>query len=307
MAPMRDESANVDEFFSRMVPVLEGLGMAYEIICINDGSNDDTLEKLLAIRNKNPAVKVVSLSRNFGKDVALSAGLDYSSGAAVIPIDCDLQDPPELIVPMVAKWREGYDVVFATRRSRMGESWVKRTTASLFYRFMERMTDVPIPRDTGDFRLLDRRVVEVLVRLPERSRFMKGLFAWVGFKQTSVFYERDQRHAGLTKWSYWNLWNFAIDGITSFSSLPLKLGSYLGLIISAGAFLYALFIAILKIGKGIDLPGYPSLLVVVLFLGGVQLITLGVIGEYLGRVYNEVKGRPLYLVKDLYGFDENSK
>lgn len=261
---------------------------------------------LLKVREHNPQVKIISLSRNFGKDVALSAGIDHARGAAVIPIDCDLQDPPELIEQMVAKWREGYDVVCCTRRARTGDNWLKSTSAKLFYRFFDRVTEIPIPRDTGDFRLLDRRVVDVLVRLPERSRFMKGLFAWLGFKQTALFYDRESRYAGSTKWNYWRLWNFAIEGITSFSSLPLKIWSYVGLLISLLAFLYALFLAILKLTRGIDVPGYASLMVVVLFFGGLQLITLGIIGEYLGRVYNEVKGRPLYVVRDAYGFDKGS-
>jgi polyisoprenyl-phosphate glycosyltransferase len=206
---------------------------------------------------------------------------------------------------MVAKWREGYDIVYATRSERLGESPVKRLTAALFYRLFERVSETPIPRDTGDFRLLDRRVVEVLSRLPERSRFMKGLFSWVGFKQTPILYKREPRGAGTSKWSYWRLWNFAIDGITSFSSIPLKIWSYVGLVISLFSFLYAAFLAALKMIKGIDVPGYTSLMVVVLFFGGIQLISLGVIGEYLGRVYNEVKGRPLYLVRDSYGFEDS--
>ncbi|HVA76892.1 MAG TPA: glycosyltransferase family 2 protein [Candidatus Binataceae bacterium] len=307
VVPMRNESANLEELFARLLRVLERIGASFEVICVNDGSTDDTLAGLLAMRERNPAVKIVSLSRNFGKDVALSAGLDYARGSAVVLLDSDLQDPPELIEPMIEKWREGYDVVYATRADREGETLAKRLTAYLFYRIFDRVTDVPIPRDTGDFRVLDRRVVEVLARLPERSRFMKGLFAWVGFKQTAIVYQREPRHAGHTNWNYWRLWNFAIDAVTSFSSVPLKIWSYLGLVISIFAFLYALFLTILKLGKGIDVPGYTSLMVVVLFFGGVQLITLGVIGEYLSRVYNEVKGRPLYLVRDLWGFDDRSR
>jgi glycosyltransferase involved in cell wall biosynthesis len=209
-----------------------------------------------------------------------------------------------MIEAMVAKWREGYDIVYATRRRRAGESFLKRTTAKYFYRVFDRITDIPIPHDTGDFRLLDRRVVNALLRLPERTRFMKGLFAWVGFKHTALLFDREPRHAGETKWNYWRLWNFALDAVTSFSSLPLKIWSYLGLVISVFAFLFALFLASLKIIRGIDLPGYASLMVAVLFFGGVQLITLGIIGEYLARIYNEVKGRPLYLVRDAWGFDE---
>ncbi len=305
VVPVHNEAAVLDRFFTRLMPVLDGLGTSYEIICVNDGSTDDSLVLLLKYRERLPAMRILSLSRNFGKDIALSAGLDRARGAAVIPIDCDLQDPPELIGQMIAKWREGYDVVYAMRRLRKGETWLKRTTAKLFYQVYNRITDVPIPRDTGDFRLLDRRVVDALGRLPERTRFMKGLFAWVGFRQTALDYERDGRYAGSTKWSYWKLWNFALDAITSFSSLPLKVWSYLGLFISLLAFLYAVFLAVFKLTRGIDVPGYASLMVVVLFFGGVQLITLGIVGEYLARIYSEVKGRPLYLVRDSYGFDDD--
>jgi polyisoprenyl-phosphate glycosyltransferase len=301
--PLHNESANLDKLFARLLPVLDRLDLSYEIVCVDDGSTDTSVAQILQLRERASAIKVVSLSRNFGKDVALSAGFDYVCGAAVVPIDADLQDPPELIEDMVAKWREGFDVVYATRRRRDGESLTKRTTAKYFYRIFDRITDIPIPHDTGDFRLLDRRVVDVLVRLPERTRFMKGLFAWVGFKQTAVLYDREPRHAGVTKWNYWRLWNFAIDAVTSFSSLPLKIWSYLGLIVSVCAFLFALFLAGLKIIRGIDLPGYASLMVAVLFFGGVQLITLGIMGEYMARMYNEVKGRPLYLVRDVWGFE----
>jgi glycosyltransferase involved in cell wall biosynthesis len=302
VVPIHNESSSLDHFFARLLPVLESLGCASEIICVDDGSNDDTLERLLAIRERLPNLKVLSLSRNFGKDVALSAGLEHVMGAAVVPIDADLQDPPELIERMVAKWREGFDVVYATRLRREGESILRRLSARYFYRVFDRITDVPIPPDTGDFRLLDRRVVDVLVRLPERTRFMKGLFAWVGFRQTALNYDRPERHAGSTKWSYWRLWNFALDAITSFSSVPLKVWSYVGVVVSIFAFMYALFLAGLTIIRGVVVPGYASIMVAVLFLGGVQLITLGIIGEYLARVYNEVKGRPLYLVRGRWGF-----
>ena len=307
LVPVHNEAAGIDEFFARLMPVLTSLGISYEIICVDDGSTDKSLERLLQFRERIPVLKVISLSRNFGKDIALSAGFEHASGAGVIPIDSDLQDPPELIAEMVAKWRQGYDIVYATRRRREGESFLKRATARYFYRVFDRITDIPIPHDTGDFRLLDRRVVDVLVRLPERTRFMKGLFAWVGFKQTAVMFDREQRHTGASKWSYWRLWNFALDAITSFSSLPLKIWSYLGLVISLCAFLYALFLAGLKIIRGIDVPGYASIMVAVLFFGGVQLITLGIMGEYLARMYNEVKGRPLYLVRDRWGFNGDAQ
>ena len=302
VVPIHNESSGLEQFFNRVLPLLERLGCASEIICVDDGSTDNSLERLLAIRERAPNLKVLSLSRNFGKDVALSAGFEHVNGAAVVPLDADLQDPPELIEQMVAKWREGFDVVYATRLRRDGESILRRLSARYFYRVFDRITDVPIPPDTGDFRLLDRRVVDILVRLPERTRFMKGLFAWIGFRQTALNYNRPERQTGRTKWSYWRLWNFALDAITSFSSVPLKVWSYVGVAVSIFAFLYALFLAGLTIIRGVVVPGYASIMVVVLFLGGVQLITLGIIGEYLARVYNEVKGRPLYLVRGRWGF-----
>lgn len=304
--PLYNEEPNIDFLFERLLSVLAPLKMTYEIVCINDGSKDNTLKCLVEHHHRNPAIKVVNLSRNFGKEVALTAGIDYATGAAVVPIDADLQDPPELIAELVSKWREGYDVVYATRRTRQGESWLKRLTANAFYRTIGRMSHVPIPRDTGDFRLLNRRVVDALKQMPERTRFMKGLFAWVGFQQTSILYDRPERYKGVTKWNYWRLWNFAIDGITSFSFVPLKVWGYVGLILSLLSFLYATFLVIRTLILGIDVPGYTSLMVVVLFMGGIQLLTLGIIGEYLGRIYEEVKGRPLYLVRDCYGFDKDS-
>jgi glycosyltransferase involved in cell wall biosynthesis len=303
IVPLHNEEPNVDYLFEQLTTVLQGLHLSYEIICVDDGSTDNTLKCLIEQRTHNTAIKILSLSRNFGKEIALSAGIDYATGNAIIPFDADLQDPPELIESLIAKWREGYDVVHATRRSRQGEAWFKRFTASTFYQVIGRVSTVPIPRDTGDFRLLDRRVVEVLKQMPERTRFMKGLFAWVGFKNTAIFYDRAERYRGRTKWNYWRLWNLAVDGITSFSSVPLKVWSYLGLVLSVFAFLYASFLIVRTLIWGVDVPGYASLMVVILFLGGVQLITLGIIGEYLGRVYEEVKRRPLYLVRDAYGFE----
>ena len=298
---MFNEAENLDYFFERVTRVLTKLGLSFEIVCVNDGSRDGTFAGLLAHREKNPAIKVVDLSRNFGKDIALTAGIDHAKGAAVIPIDSDLQDPPELIEEMVKKWREGFEVVYATRRSRQGESIFKRATASLFYKLFASVSDVKMPPNTGDFRLMDRKAVDALMRMPERNRFMKGLFAWVGFKQTAVMYDREKRHAGTTKWNYWKLWNFALDGITGFSSVPLRVWTYIGTFVSLCAFLYALFLIVLKIVYGNNVAGYPSLMVAVLFLGGIQLITLGVLGEYMARIYNEVKGRPLYLVRDKHG------
>jgi glycosyltransferase involved in cell wall biosynthesis len=305
VVPLYNEEKNIDYLFERLTSVLNQITSSYEIVCVNDGSRDNTLQCLIEHNGYNPSIKVVNLSRNFGKEIALTAGIEYATGAAVIPIDADLQDPPELIAELVAKWREGYDVVYATRRTRQGETWLKRFTANVFYQTIGKMSRVPIPRNTGDFRLLDRKVVEALKQMPERNRFMKGLFAWVGFKQTSILFDRQPRFQGKTNWNYWKLWNFALDGITSFSFLPLKMWSYVGLSISLMSLLYASFLIIRTLLFGIDVPGYASLMVTVLFLGGVQLITLGIIGEYLGRVYEEVKGRPLYFVRESYGFEAN--
>ncbi len=305
VVPLYNEEPNIDYLFERVESVLKRLNTSYEIVCVNDGSRDNTLKCLIEHHHRNPAIKVVNFSRNFGKEIALTAGIDYATGAAVIPIDADLQDPPELIEELVAKWREGYDVVNATRRSRAGETWLKRFTANAFYNTIGSMSRVPIPANTGDFRLLDRRVVDSLKQLPERTRFMKGLFAWVGYKQTTVMFDRQPRLKGATKWNYWRLWNFALDGIASFSFLPLKVWGYVGLTISSFSLLYAVYLVLRTLIYGIDVAGYPSLMVAVLFLGGIQLLTLGIIGEYLGRVYEEVKGRPLYLVRESYGFDRD--
>ncbi len=304
VAPMFNESECLSHFFERVEKALAPIGLSYEIVCVNDGSRDDTLALLRQNRTRNPAIKIVNLSRNFGKDVALSAGIDHARGDAVVPIDSDLQDPPELIADFVAKWREGFDVVYGTRRTRQGEGWFKRASANCFYHVIASMTAIEIPHNTGDFRLMDRRVVDAIGRLPERSRFMKGLFAWVGFRQTAVHYDRQPRHKGATKWNYWRLWNFAIDGITSFSSFPLKIWSYVGVSIACVAIVYALVRIVGHfLGFFNQQQGYDSTLVTILFLGGIQLISLGVIGEYLARIYIEVKGRPLYLVRDLDGFE----
>lgn len=306
VVPMYNEESNINYFFEKLESILQEITTNYEIICVNDGSRDNTIELLIQHNQRNYLIKVINLSRNFGKEIALTAGIDYASGDAVIPIDADLQDPPELIKDLISKWQEGYDVVYATRTSRQGESWVKRFTANSFYRVIGKMTHIPIPPNTGDFRLMDRRVVEALKQMPERTRFMKGLFAWVGFKQTAIIFERQPRFQGKTSWNYWKLWNFALDGILSFTLIPLKVWSYIGLVISLISLLYASFLVIRTIILGIDIPGYASIMVAVLFLGGIQLISLGIIGEYLGRIYEEVKQRPLYLVRDCYGFDNKS-
>lgn len=307
VVPVYNEAETLHSFFQRLEAVLTSLDVVYEVIFVNDGSTDATLAVLRELRKHCAALRIIDLSRNFGKEVALSAGLDYAEGAAVIPIDADLQDPPELIPELLAQWRAGYDVVYATRRARKGETWMKRGTAHVFYRLLSYMSDTQVPRDTGDFRLMDRRVVIALRDLPERTRFMKGLFAWVGFKQTAVYFERPPRQAGNSKISYLKLWNLALDGIISFSSFPLRVWSYIGLFFALSAMLYAAFIVLRTLIIGIELPGYASLMTVILFIGGVQLIGLGVIGEYLGRVYTEVKHRPLYLVRRTWGLSDRER
>ena len=307
VSPVYNEEKNIDYFFAKLLPILESLDLSYEVICINDGSTDGTIKRILEFHKINPRIKLINLSRNFGKDNALTAGLNYASGRAVVPIDSDLQDPPELIESLLSKWREGYDVVYGVREKRHGETIMKRLTASLFYKFINLFSETPIPRNTGDFRLMDRRVVKVLNQLPERTRFMKGLFAWVGFKQIGIPYDRQPRHLGKTKWNFWKLWNFALDGITLFSTSGLKVWSYVGLFISIFSFIYATFLIIRTLILGIDVPGYASIMVVILFLGGLQLVSLGILGEYLGRVYAEVKKRPLYIVSECVGFDKEIK
>lgn len=302
--PCKNEADNLEHLFERLRQTLDPLQLSYELVCVNDGSQDDTLEKLLAFHQQDPRIKVINLSRCFGKEIALTAGIDHTSGKAVIPIDADLQDPPELIPEMVKLWQQGYQVVYAVRRSRQGESWFKRFTANSFYHIIGQLSQVRIPHNTGDFRLLDRQVVEAIKQLRERTRFMKGIFAWVGYRQTAIFYDRAPRYRGKTQWNYWRLWNLAVEGITSFSSWPLRVWSYLGLGISLLALLYGLFLIIRTLLFGSDVPGYASLAVMMLFLGGIQLISLGIIGEYLGRVFEEVKGRPLYLVQGAFGFDD---
>ncbi|NEQ67213.1 MAG: glycosyltransferase family 2 protein [Symploca sp. SIO2D2] len=301
---MHNEEESMDAFFSRVESVMAAEGYHYEIVCINDGSRDRTLEGLIAHRRRNPAVKIVDFSRNFGKEAALTAGIDFSTGAAVIPIDADLQDPPELIPQLVEKWREGYHCVYATRADRTSDSYLKRKTAERFYRSFNAISEIAIPYNAGDFRLIDRKVVDTLKRMPERNRFMKGIFSWVGFKQTSIEYARPEREQGESAFGFWRLWNFALDGFTSFSTVPLRIWSYIGVFISGIAVVYAVFIISRTLMQGIDVPGYASLLVVTLILGGLQLFTLGVFGEYLGRVYLESKNRPLYLVNSTYGMSQ---
>lgn len=301
VVPMYNEADNVTAFYSRCLSVLDTVGVSWEIVCVDDGSRDNTLAALVALHDRDPRVKVIELARNFGKEIALTAGLDAALGQAVVPIDADLQDPPELIPEMLRLWRQGHDVVYATRTERLGESWLKQQTAAGFYKLMERLSDVQVPPNTGDFRLMGRPAVDALRGLRERNRFMKGIFAWVGFRQVQLPYRRDARHAGESKWNWWSLVRLAVEGITSFSSAPLQLATFMGLMVSGLAFAYAAHRVVITLLRGPDVPGYPSLLVVILFLGGVQLITLGIIGEYIGRIYQEVKQRPLYLVRRRHG------
>ena len=303
VVPVFNEEAALESFFDRVVPVLKRTTADYEIVCVNDGSSDDSLVKLAMAHAANPRIKIVDLSRNFGKEAALTAGLEYASGVAVIPLDADLQDPPELIPELVAKWREGYDMVVAVRRDRGSDSLAKRSSADLFYRVMQRLSDVPVPAHAGDFRLLDRRVLEALKLLPERTRFMKGLFAWVGFSQATITYTRPPRIAGSGKWHYWRLWNFALDGILSSTTLPLRIWTYVGLMAAVAALSYMLFIVLRTLIYGVDVPGYASLAAMLLFFSGMNMIGLGIMGEYLGRVFVEVKQRPQYLVRQTLGFD----
>ena len=298
VVPAYNEAAVLPEFLERAKAVLNGTGLSWEIIFADDGSHDATADIIRSQHDRDPRIGLISLSRNFGKEIAMTAGLDHSTGKAVIVIDADLQDPPELIPDMLALWGKGYDIVFARRTIREGETAFKRATAYLFYRVINLLVDRPIPADVGDFRLMSRRAVDAVLRTRERHRFMKGLFAWIGFRQTEILYERSPRAAGQTKWGYWRLWNFSIEGITSFSIGPLQFASYLGFLIAALAAMYGIIIIVRTILHGNPVPGYPSLLVIVLFLGGVQLLTLGIIGEYVGRIFNETKGRPLYLIAD---------
>ncbi len=297
VVPVYNEADGILAFHARLVGVMDALGESWEVIYVNDGSRDGSLGILEGLCRDDPGCGLVNLSRNFGKEIAMTAGLDHVRGAAVVIIDADLQDPPELIPELVARWREGWDMVYAQRRVREGESWLKRGTADAFYRMMQRVGRIRLPRNTGDFRLMSRRTVDALLQLREQHRFMKGLFAWVGFPSVAVPYDRAPRFAGRTSFNYWKLWNFALEGITSFTVMPLKVSTYLGLAVALVAAVFGAQLILRTLIYGNPVHGYPSLMTVVLFLGGVQLVTLGVIGEYLGRIFNETKQRPLYLIE----------
>ncbi len=299
--PCYNEEAVLPLLKERLLPVLKSITADFEVICINDGSTDMTWSLLLGLQAADPRFRLIDLARNFGKEIALSAGLAHASGDAVVPMDADLQDPPELIADFVRHWQAGADTVIGVRSDRTSDSLFKRVSANGFYRVMSRLSDVPITRNAGDFRLMDRQVVDALLQLPERTRFMKGLFAWVGHRQVLVEFSRAPRAAGSSKWPGWKLWNFALDGLFSFSTLPLRIWTYFGLSVAAAGMLYMAYIVLRTLLVGSDVPGYPSLLAILLFVSGLQLTSIGLLGEYLGRIFMEVKQRPLYLVRELRG------
>lgn len=309
LAPVFNEEPVLPELYSRVQSVMDDTPYTWELILVNDGSRDSSANVIQALHEQDPRVKGLSFSRNFGFQVAVTAGLDYARGQAVILTDADLQDPPEVFPTMIEKWREGYDVVYGIRTSREGETWFKLLTAKIFYRIIYRITEVEIPLDTGDFRLMDRRVVNAVRRMPERNRFLRGMVPWLGFRQTGIPYERRARFAGESKFSgVRQMLPFAIDAITSFSYLPLQLATYMGFGLAAMSLLAIVIVIALRLfGPSNPLLGQATTLVVVLFLGGVQLISLGIIGEYLGRIYDEVKGRPLYLIDEVWGFEEKKE
>ena len=304
VVPVHNEEAAIAPFLEAVrhnTDALADQGLVFEFIFVNDGSTDATLDNLVAAQALDPRIRVIDLSRNFDKEAAMTAGLDVCDADAAIPMDVDLQDPPYVIPLLIEKWRDGYEVVLAKRADRSSDGFMKKRTASMFYRVHNYLAAQKIPRDVGDFRLVDRQVIDALRALPERRRFMKGLFAWVGFNTATVEYVRDPRLTGQSKFSGWKLWNFALEGITSFSSAPLEIWTYVGATISLFSFLYGLVIVAKTLLFGIDVPGYASILVSVLFLGGIQLLGIGIVGQYLGRVYAEIKQRPIYIVRRTYG------
>ncbi len=311
VAPVFNEEALIEEFCRRCVAALEALGEPFELVLVNDGSRDRSPQLLRALHERDPRIKVLNFSRNFGHQLAITAGADYAQGKAVVVIDSDLQDPPEVIPQLIAKWREGYEVVYAVREEREGETWFKTATAAFFYRLIAKITSVELPVDAGDFRLMDRKVVDALGRIREHHRFMRGLSVWVGFNSTGMPYKRLARKAGATKYPLRKMLKFALDGITSFSYLPLQLATYMGFITAGLSLLFILVIFALRLGgqtaQDAAFYGQASTLAAVLFIGAVQLISLGIIGEYVGRIYDEVKGRPLYIVAEALGYPEEQR
>jgi polyisoprenyl-phosphate glycosyltransferase len=311
VAPVFNEEALVEEFCRRTVAALEPLGEPFEVVLVNDGSRDRSAQIMREIHRRDPRVKVLSFSRNFGHQLAITAGTDYAQGRAVVVIDSDLQDPPEVIPSLVAKWREGYEVVYAVREEREGETWFKTVTASFFYRLIAKITSVELPVDAGDFRLMDRKVVDALARIREHHRFMRGLSVWVGFNSVGMPYKRLARKAGSTKYPLRKMLKFALDGITSFSYLPLQLATYMGFITAALSLIFIFVVFALRLGspnaQSAAFYGQAATLASVLFIGAVQMISIGIIGEYVGRIYDEVKGRPLYIVAEALGYDEGQR
>jgi glycosyltransferase involved in cell wall biosynthesis len=303
VCPAFNEAENLATFVASVEAAMRAIAQPYEIVFVNDGSDDSTLETMTRLRKTHGRIAIVDLSRNFGKEIATTAGLDLAKGDAVVVIDADLQDPPAIIAEMIAGWREGYDVVYARRRERRGDGPVKRLTASLFYKLIHRIGAVDVPENVGDFRLMSRKAVDAVCSLREHHRFMKGIFAWIGFPAKEVLYDRAPRAGGATKWNYWRLWNLSIEGITSSTLAPLKVSTYLGFATALTAFLAGAFFILKTLLFGDPVPGFPTLVVIVLFLGGIQLMVLGVIGEYLGRVFNETKQRPLYFATEIYPSD----
>ena len=301
VSPAYNEAENLGEFYSRVINATDNLNLEIEIIYINDGSQDSTIDIITKQRQIDNRITIIDLSRNFGKEIALTAGLDYSSGDAVIVIDADLQDPPELIPKLVEKWREGYDVVNAKRIKRKGESLLKKVMSYIYYRLLFYLSDINVPRDTGDFRLLNKNALDALLKLREKHRYMKGLFVWVGFKQKEIEYEREARFKGKTKWGFFSLFNLAFDGLTSFSIMPLRLASTIGFLSALIGFFYGAVIVFKTLFFHEPVAGFTSLVVLVTFFGGIQLLSIGIIGEYIGRIFNETKNRPLYVVKNIQG------
>jgi len=302
--PVFNEEGSISELLNRLQTVLKQQQISSEIILIDDGSTDGTLPILQEFANKNNEVKLIVFSRNFGNQAAVSAGLNYCIGDCAIIIDADLQDPPELLPELIAKWQEGYEVVFAQRVARKGESQFKKMTASIFYRLLQKLTQVDIPPDTGDFRLIDRKVITTLNEMPEKNRFLRGMVSWAGFRQTGITYVRQERFAGETKFPFFKMLKFALTGITSFSFIPLQLASYFGFLVSAGAFISGFYVIYLKFFTDKTIQGWTSLMIALLFLGGIQLITLGIVGEYIGRMSDEVKQRPAYVIRETVNFNQ---
>ncbi len=298
LVPAYNEEEVLELLYERLKNLMdENINYNFEVLLVNDGSKDKTLQIMQELRIKDKRISYLNLSRNFGKEIAMIAGLDYCKGDAVVIIDADLQDPPELIPEMIKYWEEGYDDIYAKRKTREGETWLKKFTSKMYYKILQTFTKIEIQKDTGDFRLLDRRCVEALKSMRENQRYTKGLFSLIGYNKKEILYDRDPRAAGQTKWNYGKLINLSIDGITSFTTTPLRWAAIIGVIISIIGFIYMLYIIIKTLVTGIDVPGYASMMVVILFLGGIQLIFLGIIGEYLGRAFNESKHRPLYFIE----------